>query len=231
MSKDWKCVGADIRLNEIGFYVGETDGRRTAVDLFNINENNQLLKGTQKAVHAINKLCQDVKNICIDRDNVLEQLKTLKVKVKNFKRLTSYYVEDEYDDGVEQRKRKEMMPPSKRVTEVVTSFSQSISKIQVIDSHGTPFGQQFIDEALELIDDDQELAQIHSPRKKSKAVTSMVVHPEEEEDEDVTEPLEEGEIREEGGNQEKDKIKKTSETSKKRKNDSDKSGDNDKPHK
>ena len=135
-------------------YVGETDGRRTAVDLFNINENNQLLKGTQKAVHAINKLCQDVENICIDRDNVLEDLKTLKVKVKNFKRLTSYYVEDEYDDGVEQRKRKEMMPPSKRLTEVVPSFSLSIPKIQVIDSCGTPFGQQLIDEALELIDDD-----------------------------------------------------------------------------
>ena len=47
MSKDWKCVGTDIRLNEIGLYVGETDGRRTAVDLFNINENNQLLKYTE----------------------------------------------------------------------------------------------------------------------------------------------------------------------------------------
>ena len=99
--KDWKCVGADIWLNEIGLYVGETDGRRTAVDLFNINKNNQLLKGTQKAVHAINQLCQDIENICIDRDNVLEELK---VKVKNFKWFTSYYVEDEYDDGVEQRK-------------------------------------------------------------------------------------------------------------------------------
>ena len=92
------------------------------MDLFNINENNQLLKGTQKAVHAINKLCQDVENICIDRDNVLEDLKRLKVKVKNCKWLTSYYVEDEYDDGVEQRKRKETMLPSKRLTEVVPSF-------------------------------------------------------------------------------------------------------------
>ena len=122
VSKHWKCVGSDIQLNEIGLYVGETDGR-TAVDLFNINENNQLLKGTQKAVHAINNICQDVENICIDRDNVLEDLKTLKVKVKNFRRLTSYYVEDEYDGGVEHRKRKETMPPSKRLTEVVPSFS------------------------------------------------------------------------------------------------------------
>ena len=101
LAQEWKCVGADIRLNEIGLYIGETDGRRTAVDLFNINENNHLLKGTQKAVHAINQLCQDIENICIDRDNVLEELKILKVKVKNFKPLTSYYVEDEYDDGVE----------------------------------------------------------------------------------------------------------------------------------
>ena len=126
------------------------------------------------------------------------------------------------------------MPPSKRVMQVVPSFSRSISKLQVIDSCGTPFGQQLIDEALELIDDDQELAQIHSLRKKSKTVTSTAVHAEEDEEENVTQPLEEGEIHDEGGSQEKvmaeleHKRKKTSETSKKRKSDIDNSPEIDK---
>ena len=35
---DWKCVGANIKLKDIGLYVGETDGQHTAVDLFNINK-------------------------------------------------------------------------------------------------------------------------------------------------------------------------------------------------
>ena len=80
----------------------------------------------------------------------------------------------------------------------------------------------------------QELAQIHSPRKKSKTVTSTAVHAEEEEDENVTQPLEEGEIRDAGSSQEKvmaeleHKSKKTSESSKKRKSDSDNSCEIDK---
>ena len=45
-TKEWKCVGFNIKLKDISLFVGETDGRRTAVDLFNINENNNLLKGT-----------------------------------------------------------------------------------------------------------------------------------------------------------------------------------------
>ena len=75
-SKDWKCVGSDIELQDVGLYIGETDGKRTAVDLFNINENNNLLKSTRYAVHEINQLCTDIENICINRDEILAELKT-----------------------------------------------------------------------------------------------------------------------------------------------------------
>ena len=192
---EWKCVGVDIQLKEIGLYVGKTDDRCTAVDLFNINENNLLLQGMKKAVNAINDLCVDIENICINRNKVLDDLKTLNVRIKNFKCFTSYYVEDDYDDGLEQTTRREMMPPAKKVTEVVPSSSHAIPKIQFIDSHGTDFGQQLIAEALELMDDQHEIVQIHSPRKKAMKTKDVEkVHVEEKGD--VTEEsLEEGEIR------------------------------------
>ena len=192
---DWKCVGADIKLKEIGLYVEETDGQCTAVDLFNINENNFLLQGTKKAVHAINDLCRDIENICIDRDKVLDELKTLKVKINSFKCFTSYYVEDDYDDGLDKTGRRETMPAAKKITEVVPSSSRVIPKIQLIDSRRTDFGQQLIAEVLELIDDQHELAQIHSPRKKKvKERKHTEAVQEEEKSELGEESLEEGEI-------------------------------------
>ena len=193
-AQQWKYIGSDIKLKEIGLYIGETDGHRTAVDLFNINENNLLLQGTKRAVSAINDLCKDIENICIDRDKILDELKTLNVKVKNFKCFTLYYVKDDYDDGLDQVGRRETMPPVKKLTEVVPSTSHAIPKIQLIDSQGTDFGQQLIGEALQLMDDEHELAQIHSPRKKIQNSTD-VQRLENREKGDVTEEsLEEGEI-------------------------------------
>ena len=162
--------------------------------MFNINENNLLLQGTKKAVNTINDLCVDFENICINPDKVLDDLKTLNVRIKNFKWFTSYYVEDDYNNGLEQSTRRETMPPAKKVTEVVPSSSCALPKIQLIDSHGTDFGQQLIAEALELMDDEHELAEIHSLRKEAKKTTDVgKVHVEEKGD--VTEEsLEEGKI-------------------------------------
>ena len=143
---------------------------------------------------AINDLCKDIENICINRDKILDELKTLNVKVKNFKHFTSYYVEDDYDDGLDQVGRRETMPPAKKLTEVVPSTSCTIPKIQLIDSQGTDFGQQLISEALQLMDDEHELAQIHSPRKKIQKSTDVQRLENREEGNVIEEPLEEGEI-------------------------------------
>ena len=194
IGEKWKCIGADIQLKDIGLYVRETDGQHTAVDLFNINEN-LLLQGTKKAVNAINDLCVDIENICINRDKVLDDLKTLNVRINNFKRFTSYYIKDDYDGGLQQSKRRGTMPPAKKVTEVVPSSSRAIPKIRLIDSRGTDFGQQLIAEALELIDDEHELAQIHSLSKKAMKTTDVEKVPVEEKGDVTEESLEEGEIR------------------------------------
>ena len=159
-AKEWKCVGHNIQLREIGLFTGETDGRRTAVDLFNITENKNILDGTKKAVSAINQLCEDVENICIDRDKVLDELKRLKVKVKSYKRLTSYFVEDIYDDGLRKTKSKSTMPEAKKITKIAPSAIRAIPKITFADSRETEVGERLVGEALEILDDDSELMEI-----------------------------------------------------------------------
>ncbi|MCG8623281.1 MAG: hypothetical protein MJE68_14975, partial [Proteobacteria bacterium] len=169
--KDWKCVGHDISLQEVGHYIGYSEGMKCAVDFFTINETCRLLEKSNKAVHDINKLCDDVHRICIDRDKMLNELKKIDVKVKSFRRLTTYYTEDEYDPDNENQGKRKTMPVHRRTTQVVPSTMRAIPKIRTIDSRGTPFGQQLIQEALDCMEDDYELAQIHSPTKRSKSST------------------------------------------------------------
>ena len=192
-AKEWKCVGHDIELKEVGLYIGETDGRRTAVDLFNINENRNLLQGTKKAVSAINKLCEDVENICIDRDNVLDELKKLKVKVKSFRRYTSYFVQDDYDDGLTKSKTKETMPEAKKITEVGASNLRAIPKIKFTDSRKKDFGQELMEQALEILDDDSELMKIRSAAENYRKRREIEQH-DERQIVESSQGLEEGEI-------------------------------------
>ena len=43
----------------------------------------------------VNHLCRNVNAICVERDQVIEKLNELKITLGDFKRLTSYYVEEE----------------------------------------------------------------------------------------------------------------------------------------
>ena len=96
----------------------------------------------------INCLCCDVNAICIERDQVIEKLDELKITLGNFKRLTSYYVEEE------NTVRDNVMPPKERTVEIVPSFARAIPKIRVKDSCTTNFGQQLVNEAFQIISED-----------------------------------------------------------------------------
>ena len=63
----WECVGKGRGVDEIGLYSGYSEGRRTAIDLFSIPVNRELLFKTNTILNDINKLCRDVKGICIRR--------------------------------------------------------------------------------------------------------------------------------------------------------------------
>ena len=89
-------------------------------------------------------------------------MKKLKVKVKSFRRYTSYFVQDDYDDGLTKSKTKETMPEAKKVTEVGASNLRAIPKIKFTDSRKKDFGQELMEQALEILDDDSELMKIRS---------------------------------------------------------------------
>ena len=143
----WECVGKGRAVDEIGLYSGYSEGRRTAIDLFSITVNRELLFKTNTILNDINKLCRDVKGICIRRDEMLQKLSEVKITLGDFKRLTSYFVEDE------NVKERNLMPVKERTVEIVPSFSRAIPKIRVKDSRTTEFGKQLVDEALEMINE------------------------------------------------------------------------------
>ena len=80
-------------------------------------------------------------------DEMLQKLSEVKITLGDFKRLTSYFVEDE---NVEERN---LMPVKERTVEIVPSFSRAIPKIRVKDSRSTEFGKQLVDEALEMMNE------------------------------------------------------------------------------
>ena len=137
----WQCVGAGRPLNEISLYSGHSEGRKTAIDLFTITINRELLFKTNKMLTDVNQLCCDVKSICIKRDQVIENLEEMKITLGDFKRLTAYYEEEE----VHVDKDRNVMPVLERTTEIIPSFSRSIPKIRVKDSRHTKFGKQLIE--------------------------------------------------------------------------------------
>ena len=80
----WKCVGADQPLSEIGLYSGYTEGCKSAIDLFTITKNRDILFNTTSMLHDMNQLCHDVKAICVHCDKLIDDMKRLNIKLGNF---------------------------------------------------------------------------------------------------------------------------------------------------
>ena len=146
--KPWQCVGSGQTVDEIGLYSGFSEGQKTAIDLFTITINRELLFKTNTMLTDVNCLCRNVNAICVERDQVIEKLNELKITLGDFKRLTSYYVEEE------NIVRDNVMPPKERTVEIVPSFARAIPKIRVKDSRTTNFGQQLVNEAFQIISED-----------------------------------------------------------------------------
>ena len=146
--KSWQCVGSGQTVDEIGLYSGFSEGRKTAIDLFTITINCELLFKTSTMLTDVNRLCRNVNAICVERDQVIEKLNELKITLGDFKRLTSYYVEEE------NIVRDNVMPPKERTVEIVPSFARAIPKIRVKDSRTMNFGQQLVKEAYQIISED-----------------------------------------------------------------------------
>ena len=61
--KSWQCVGSGQTVDEIGLYSGYSEGQKTAIDLFTITINCELLFKTNTMLTDVNRLCHDVNAI------------------------------------------------------------------------------------------------------------------------------------------------------------------------
>ena len=93
--KSWQCVGSGQIIDEIGLYSGFSEGQKTAIDLFTITVNCELLFKTKSMLTDVNHLRRNVNAICVEHDQVIGKLNELKITLGDFKRLTSYYIEEE----------------------------------------------------------------------------------------------------------------------------------------
>ena len=62
------------------------------LDFNTINQSQMIVKKGQEVLKNVNELCRDIKRICIRRDEISTDLKTLEIEVGDFRKLTSYYI-------------------------------------------------------------------------------------------------------------------------------------------
>ena len=65
IEQSWKCVGADLRVGEMGKLSGYEKGLAYAMDKFHEKEKFKLLDTTRNMSANIQQLCQDLNDLCM----------------------------------------------------------------------------------------------------------------------------------------------------------------------
>ena len=81
----WKCVGADEGKKKLHHYKKFVEGKKIALDMKSINLTGRIIKQSQEVLRGINQVCFDLSNICLERDKVLSELKSLNIGIGHFK--------------------------------------------------------------------------------------------------------------------------------------------------
>ena len=136
----WKCVGSNLELQPVEKYSGFVEGQSMALDFDTINQSQSIVSENQDILHNMNKLCQDIREICINRDEIIKDLKGLDIEVRNFRKLTSFYIQDEVPEFMTCRK----IPATKRKLEIFPSDPGAIPKVHVKDIRQTKTGQKIL---------------------------------------------------------------------------------------
>ena len=150
VGETWKCIGGGYEFNGYGSYSGHSEGRKTAIDLFTVTLNRDVLLKSRKMLSEINELCSDVEQICKKRDDIIENMKDINLTLGEFTRYRSFYTE--VDEEIEVQHRNEM-PVHKRTTEIFLerNFSRSIPKIRLKESTSANFSDELVHEAMDFV--------------------------------------------------------------------------------
>ena len=140
---EWKCVGSHLELLPVEKYSGFVEGQSMALDFDTIQQSKSIVSKSQDVLNNVNKLCQDIHRICIDRDQIIKDLKGLDIEVGNFRKLTSFYIRDEKPEFSKRQK----LPATKRKLEIFPSDPGAIPKVRVKDIRQTETGQKILAES------------------------------------------------------------------------------------
>ena len=111
----WKCVGSEVNIGEIGSHRGFSNGKSTAISLYEAKEKQNILTKTENIVKELDSICHDLKNLYVRRDQLLEELNEMHVPVQQFKRFERYFIAESVDLSTKQKtSRKELSVSTKQ---------------------------------------------------------------------------------------------------------------------
>ena len=121
-------------------YTDYSEGQMMGLDFSTINQSQMIVEKGQEVLKNVNELCRDIKRICIRREKIITDLKTLDIEGGDFRKLTSYYIQEELPELMSRR----TIPASKRKLEIFPSTTGSIPKVHVKDIRQTEVGQEIL---------------------------------------------------------------------------------------
>ena len=157
--ESWKCIGADTGDKNLEYFSGYSEGKMAILDYQKITYTATILSKSQQMLKDINQLCYNVKNICANRDEVLANMKGLKITLGHFKRLTSYFtVKDE-----EHTSTRTTMPATTCKTKIFPSVTRAIPTIRVKDCRQSQVGLEILKELTEGMAANMSFSEFEQP--------------------------------------------------------------------
>ena len=91
--ENWKCVGADTTVGELGMRKGYDAAITRCLAVFREKEKMSLLKKTRKVAQDVEDLSRDLKEISIRRDKIYDEMNSMGIQVDEFKRFETFFDE------------------------------------------------------------------------------------------------------------------------------------------
>ena len=152
---NWKCVGNELNLGKIGNHHGFSNGKSVAITVYKAIEKRNILMKSEKIAKMIDCLCDDLKSLCIRRDQLFQELNDMQVPVQQFKQFDRYFISEKVRSLSKQK-----TSASKEVT--VSSKQKPRKKLKGDKRKATeqlkvkpfpkPFGEKLISDIVKEID-------------------------------------------------------------------------------
>ena len=100
---NWKCVGSEFNLGEIGNHRGFSNGKLVVISAYKKMEKRIILTKSKKIAKTIDCLCDNLKSLCIRRDQLFQELNDMQVPVQQFKRFDRYFISEKVHPSTKQK--------------------------------------------------------------------------------------------------------------------------------